>query len=62
MGAPRPTPPPPEDAPPNMRLRFDAPHFMTFRAYAFEGLTPDQRDAMRRRGYDLRVYESDAVQ
>ena len=38
-----------------MRLRFDAPHFMTFHAYGFEGLTPDQRDAMVRRGYSLRV-------
>ena len=62
MGAPAPAPPPPDEAPPNMRLRFGAPHFMTFRAYGFEGLTPDQRDAMVRRRYGLRVYEADAAQ
>jgi len=62
MGAPAPAPPPPDEAPPDMRLRFDAPHFMTFRAYGFEGLTPDQRDAMVRRGYRIRVFEADGVQ
>lgn len=34
---------------------FRAPHFMAFPAYAFEGLTPEQRDEIARPEYDLHV-------
>jgi hypothetical protein len=35
--------------------RFRAPHFMAFRAYGFEGLTPEQRDEIARPEYALRI-------
>jgi hypothetical protein len=44
-------------APAGKTVIFEAPHFMAFRAYRFEGLTPEERDAIQRREFWLRVYE-----
>jgi hypothetical protein len=37
-------------------LLYRAPHFMTFPAYGFEGLSPGDRRSMRERAYDVIVY------
>jgi hypothetical protein len=36
---------------------FDAPHFMTYPAYQFEGLRPEEREIVAERRYRVRVYE-----
>jgi len=37
-------------------LIYDGPHWMTFQAYAFEGLAPPDRAAMREHDYRVRVF------
>lgn len=41
-----------------MPILYRSPHFMTFPAYLFEGLTTDARRVMRRGGYEVRVHET----
>ena len=38
-------------------LIYEGPHFMTFPAYGFEGLGPEDRREIRRRAYEVRAYE-----
>ena len=42
---------------PDTRPIYEAAHFMTFPAYGFEGLGPEDRREMRRRGYEVRAYQ-----
>ena len=44
----------------NATLVFDGPHWMTFRAYAYEGLIRADREAMRRDGYRMQVFKTAA--
>ncbi len=44
---------PPEGA----RLVYEAPHFMTFPAYVYEGFTPEYRELFIKRNYKVRIYE-----
>jgi hypothetical protein len=36
--------------------RFDGPHWMAFPAYAYEGLTLEEREAIRRDDYRVKVF------
>jgi len=44
--------------PPGATRVFDGPHWMSFPAYAYEGLIKVDRDAMRREDYRLQVYRT----
>lgn len=51
-----PTPRATATIPAGTRLLFDGPHWMSLPAYAYEGLTDVDRDAMRREDYRLQVF------
>jgi hypothetical protein len=44
--------------PPNATRVFDGPHWMSFAAYAYEGLIKVDREAIRRENYRLQVYRT----
>jgi len=53
-----PRPKQPATIPPGAALLFDSPHWMSYPAYAYEGLTPVDREAIQRDGYRMQVFRT----
>ncbi|MBI3491206.1 MAG: hypothetical protein HY047_05400 [Acidobacteria bacterium] len=58
FGLPKPAPFTPIPAPRDARLLYEAPHFLTFPAYGFEGCRSEERRELAARRYTVRAYRT----